>query len=76
MRDLLEYILKGILGDKKFSVDEKDENGMINFTVSTEDPNDIAIIIGKGGRVINSIRSILKIKASIEKKFVNLNVAA
>lgn len=75
MRDLLDYILKGILLDKKYHVEEKVENDVINYIISTEEPNDIAIVIGKGGRVINSIRSILKIRASIEKKFINLTVA-
>lgn len=73
MRDLLDFLLKGVLGEEKFSVSETEEDGRILYSITT-DPKNIGLIIGKGGRMIKSLRSILKVRATLEKKVVNLQV--
>jgi predicted RNA-binding protein YlqC (UPF0109 family) len=73
MKELLEYILKGILGDKKFEIIENQEGGRIIYTIKVE-PENVGIIIGKNGRMIKSIRNILKVRATLEKTAVTLNV--
>lgn len=66
-------MLKGILGDEKFSVAETEDAGRIIYTIDT-DPKNIGLIIGKGGHMIKALRNVLKIRATLEKKAVALNV--
>ncbi len=73
MKDLLEFLLKGILGKEKFEVEESEDNGRIIYTIRT-DPKNAGLIIGKGGRMIKSLRNLLKVRATLEKKAVALNL--
>lgn len=74
MKQLIEYILKKILGKAKFDVVQEDNEDHISFNIKT-DPENIGMIIGKGGSVIKAIRNILKIRATLEKKSVSLDVS-
>lgn len=73
MKELLEYILNGILGKDKYKIDETSEDGRVNYTLKT-DPENMGLIIGKNGRMIKSIRNLLKVRATLEKTVVNLNI--
>lgn len=73
MKDLLEYLLKGILGEEKFDVAENEEGGRTNYVIKTA-PENMGLIIGKGGKMIKSLRNILKVRATLEKKAVSLNI--
>lgn len=74
MKDLLEFIIKNILGKTaKFEIDEKDDESIVTLTVKTK-PEDGGMIIGKQGKIIKAIRNILRIKATLEKKKVILLV--
>jgi len=73
MKDLLDFMLKGLLGDEKFDVVETEDTGRIIYTINT-DPKNIGLIIGKGGHMIRSLRNVLKVRATLEKKAVALNV--
>jgi predicted RNA-binding protein YlqC (UPF0109 family) len=73
MKDLLDYMLKGLLGTEKFNVSEAEDAGRIIYTIDT-DPKNIGLIIGKGGHMIKALRNVLKIRATLEKKAVALNV--
>lgn len=74
MRDLLEYILRNILGkDSKFEILEEDDNSIVKLTVKTAD-DEGGLIIGKQGKVIKAIRNVLRIKATLEKKKIILLV--
>ena len=73
MRDLLNYLLKGILGEEKFDISESNEEGRTLYSIQMEDKNK-GLIIGKGGRMISALRNILKVKATLEKQAVNLQV--
>lgn len=74
MKDLLFYMLQNILETDDFSVEEKDDNGFVVYTVSLP-PNEIGKIIGKGGKTINSLKNILKIRAIKENKKIDIQVA-
>jgi predicted RNA-binding protein YlqC (UPF0109 family) len=74
MKDLLNFLLKGILGEEKFEVTEAEDGGRTLYTIQTEDTNK-GLIIGKAGRTIASLRNILKVRATLEKRAVNLQVA-
>lgn len=73
MKSLLEFMLKGILGDKAFEVSESEDNGRIIYSIKTDDENK-GLIIGKGGHMINTLRQVLKVPATLEKKAVNLQI--
>ncbi len=80
MQDLLNFMLKGLLGDAKYDIIETEEqplegmeSGRVLYTVKT-DPENIGLIIGKGGKMIKALRNVLKVRATLEKKAVSINV--
>ena len=73
MKDLLEFLLNKITGTKDFSINEDAEGERTMFTVKAK-PSAIGFIIGKKGRTLRAIRNLLKIRATLEKKHVQLLV--
>ncbi|KKQ43084.1 MAG: hypothetical protein US60_C0008G0051 [Microgenomates group bacterium GW2011_GWC1_37_8] len=73
MKELLEYILEGILANKSFVVKENTEDGRLVLKVILPE-EDMGIVIGKGGQAIKSIQNILQIKGRLENKLVYINV--
>ncbi|MFC1625453.1 KH domain-containing protein [Patescibacteria group bacterium] len=73
MKKLIEYILGKILGKGEFNLKEAVEGEHTSYTITTK-PENIGIVIGKGGSTIKALRNILKVKATLEKKSVSLNV--
>lgn len=73
MKNLLKFILTEITGSKDFKIKEETDGDFINLDVSAA-KDLMGIIIGKEGRVIKAIRSLLKVKATLEKKGVALSV--
>ena len=67
MKDILEYVLKGIVDkSEKISVTESKEDDITSLKIAV-DKEDIGKVIGKRGKVIKSIRSLLKV-ASIKNR--------
>ena len=63
MKDTLIYIVSSIVDNPDdVSVAEEQAEGITNYII-TAHPDDIGKIIGKEGKVIRSIRNIMKIKA-------------
>lgn len=75
MKELLEFLLKGVLGEESFEVIETEEEGRILYTIKT-DPKNVGLVIGKGGKMINALRNVLKVSATLQKKAVNVQVEA
>jgi len=73
MKELLEYLLKGVLGEEKFEIIEEQDGGRVSYTIKSA-PENMGLIIGKGGRMIKSLRNVLKVRATLEKTAVTLNV--
>jgi predicted RNA-binding protein YlqC (UPF0109 family) len=73
MKDLLEHLLKALLGEAKFEITEDEQEGRIIYAIKT-DPENIGLIIGKGGKMIRALRNTLKVRATLEKKAVSLDV--
>ena len=61
IKDTLEYIVKAIVPDSKdIIITDSEENGLITFEISA--PTEvIGKIIGKEGKIIKSIRTILNL---------------
>ena len=74
MKELLEYILKGILGETDFYVTEEVDGNFVRLLIKVE-PENAGMVIGKGGATIKAIRSLLRVKATLEKKGISVNLA-
>lgn len=75
MKKLLLDIVNSIVDNpEKVKLEEStDAEGTINFTLTVA-PEDMGKIIGKEGRVIKSIRNIIRIPAIKQNKRVNLEL--
>jgi len=63
MKKILSLIIESIVEKPdKVEVDEQEQNGIINFTIKV-DKEDMGKVIGKNGKVIKSIRNVMKIPA-------------
>jgi len=72
MKDLLSHMISGIIG-KPADVMQESQDGFTVFQVSI--PKDqIGIIIGRGGKTINAIKNVLKIRAIKEGARVDIQV--
>lgn len=73
MKETLEYILKAIIDNKDITVTESEDEGSIILTIHAPQ-DEIGRIIGKGGKVINAMKQLVKIQAIRENKRVEINV--
>lgn len=73
MKDLLEYILQKTIDNKDVTVSESEEEGSVILTIHAPQ-DEIGKIIGKGGKVINAMKQLVKIQAIKDNKRVEINV--
>ena len=75
MKELLEYIAKEIVEnpDEVEGIQEEEEEGKIVLKLKVAD-EDKGRIIGKRGRIAESIRAILRVKAVKTDKHVFLDI--
>lgn len=72
MKEFLDYLILQLVNNKEaYSLDEKEENGEVVYTINV-DPSDMGMIIGKEGKLINAIRLLVKIIAIKQNKRVSL----
>lgn len=75
MKDTLEFIIKEIVDNKdEVEITETVEDGVTNLEVSVA-KDDMGKIIGKEGKVIRSIRNVMKIKAMKQNARINIALA-
>lgn len=75
MKETLLYIVQAIVDTPdQVTVDENEEEGVIQFTIGVA-KDDMGKVIGKEGKIIRSIRNIMKIKAIKENKRINIVLA-
>ena len=68
MKDLLEVIIKNLVDNKeKVSIEEKITEETITLVVKV-DPVDMGRVIGKQGKMVKSIRTVMKAVATKEHK--------
>jgi len=74
MKDLLNYIVTSLITKPDaVKIEEDTQDGTVNLTL-TVDPEDMGLIIGKGGQTIKSIRKLLIVRAMAENVRVNLQL--
>lgn len=74
MKKLLEYILSHIVQNpKEVSVNEQVNNDLTILTIHSH-PDDVKIIIGKGGQTIKALRTLLRTKSLFDKQKVEIEI--
>ena len=74
MKDLVEYIVKSIASHPdEVKVTEKDEEGRVLLQLEVS-PDDKGKVIGRHGRVAESIRTLIRVAAVKEGVRANLEI--
>ncbi|HSX19231.1 MAG TPA: KH domain-containing protein [Candidatus Saccharimonadales bacterium] len=74
MDDLLKLLVEPLVTDiNEVKIEKQEDGNNILFTMMIPQ-TDIAKVIGKGGKMIKSIKNLLKIRAIKENVFANLEV--
>jgi predicted RNA-binding protein YlqC (UPF0109 family) len=75
MKDLLEYLVKNIVEQPEAVkvVAAETPEGFVNFQLTVA-PEDMGMVIGKGGRIIRALRNLVRVKAIKEGKRVNVEL--
>ena len=74
MKELTNLIVKNIVDHPdKVDITQEEEAGFLNLKLSVS-PEDMGKVIGKGGKVIKAIRTLLKIGAIKTKQKVFLSL--
>jgi len=74
MKKFLEYIIASLVSHPQdVKITEKKEGETLVFTIKVN-PEDLKVLIGKNGQTIKAIREIIKIKAILEEKRVNIKI--
>lgn len=75
MKEILHYIISLIVQNpQEVKIEETEQEGVTYLTISA-DPSDVGKIIGKEGKIIRSIRNIMKIPAIKQGKRINISLA-
>ncbi len=74
MKELVEYMAKSLVDDpSQVRVDEIAGSHSVIFELHVA-PEDMGRVIGKGGRVANAMRTLLRVAATKEGKRVTLEI--
>ena len=74
MENLLKILISPLVSDfKKVKIEKIKDNESVRFQVSIP-KEDIAKVIGKEGKMVKSIKNLLKIRAIKENVFTSLEI--
>lgn len=73
MEELLKFLVTAISKDIEFDVVANEVNGITIYTITTAKEN-MGLLIGKEGKTINAIRTLLKVRATLENLRVNVEL--
>lgn len=74
MKELLEFLVKSIVGNPQEVEIKKDQReGFTEYSIKVA-PDDMKIVIGKNGQTIRAIRILAKSKAIKQKKMINIKL--
>lgn len=75
MKDTLHYIISSIVENPDaVSIEESEQEDITHFVVTVA-KEDMGKVIGKEGKVIRSIRNVMKIRAMKDNKRINISLA-
>ena len=73
MKELISFLVKNIAGTDELEIEEKEEAGVNSYVIKVKQEY-MGLIIGKGGKTIKTVRTLLKVRATLEKKLVDVNI--
>ncbi len=75
MKELLRYIIERVVShpEEVHIEEEGQEGGFVQLRLRVH-PEDMGIVIGRGGNIIRALRNVLRIKAIKENKRINLEL--
>jgi predicted RNA-binding protein YlqC (UPF0109 family) len=74
MRELLEYLAKSLVEDPdSIEVEELEEDGDLVLEVTAAE-DDLGRLIGRGGRVANALRAVMRAAATREGRRVIVDI--
>lgn len=74
MKDILHFIITSIVDNPdKVEVTQDDQDGIMNLNVKLA-KEDMGRVIGKNGKIIKSIRNVMKIPAIKQNKKIFINL--
>ena len=72
MKEILKVVIDNLVDDKNsVSIEEKADDNEIKYEVKVAD-NDIGRVIGRKGKIAQSIRTVMKAIAAKENKKINI----
>lgn len=75
MKDALTYIINSIVEKgEAVEIREEDQDGVLNFIITVA-KEDMGRVIGKSGKVIKSIRNVMKIPAIKGNKKIYISLS-
>ena len=75
MKDALHFLVASVVDNADaVSIEEQDQDGVINFIIHVA-KEDMGKLIGKEGKVIRAIRSVMKIPAIKQHKKIHVSIA-
>lgn len=74
MDDLIKFLLEPLVSDINKVEIKKGQDGQNTTYILAIPKEDIAKVIGRGGKMIKSIKNLVKIRAIKENVFVNIDV--
>lgn len=76
MREFIEYIVRSLVDDpSQVRVEEIEGSNTIIFELHVA-PEDMGRVIGKGGRVANAMRTLLRVVAARQGKRASLEIVS
>ncbi len=75
MRELLEYLARGLVGspDEVQITEVHEEDGTLVLELSVA-PDDYGSVIGRGGRTVAALRTVIKAAAAKDKRRVFVDI--
>ncbi len=75
MKDILNFIVSELVEDTKaLEINQSEESGTLILSIKVA-KDDMGKVIGKGGKVIRAIRSVMKIPSIKQNKRVYIQLA-
>lgn len=73
MEDLIKYIVSNLTGKADVEIEVGQDGDRTVYTVHA-DQEDMGLLIGKQGKTIRAIRNLVRVRATLEKSLVYVNI--
>ena len=73
MEDLIKYIVSNLTGKDEVELEVGQDGDRTVYTVHA-DQEDMGLLIGKQGKTIRAIRNLVRVRATLEKSLVYVNI--